>query len=153
MHEQVKRLLDPFGVAGWPAGFAPTLGLIKPYAQSEVLRHISPTAQPLPGTCDLVEVYQDGDRFWLVDDRWGIAEINLIRSQFRSWVVSNPRVDPIRCAEMSIVWPLAQLLRARGLFLLPAVSVVRDGWAVLILCPFTLESELVALIRAGYKVI
>ncbi len=30
---------------------------------------------------------------------------------------------------------------------------MRDGWAVLIVCPFTLESELVSLIRAGYKII
>jgi hypothetical protein len=54
---------------------------------------------------------------------------------------------------MAITWPLAQLLRARGVHLLPAVSVVRDGWAVLIICPFTLEAELVAMIRAGYKII
>lgn len=154
MAPQVRRLLEPFAVNGWPDGFFPTVGIIRPYAQSEVLRHLSPTAKPLPGGADgLMELYQDGDRYWLVDDRWGMCEVNLIRGQFRSWILNNPRVDPIRCAEMSIVWPLAQLLRARGLHLLPAVSVVRDGWALLIVSPFTLDTELVALIRAGYKVI
>lgn len=150
---QVRRLLEPFAVSRWPDGFVPTVGIIRPYAQSEVLRHLSPGAKPLPGTGDLMEIYEDGDRFWLVDDRWGMAEVNLIRGQFRSWILNNPRVDPIRCAEMAIVWPLAQLLRARGLHLLPAVSVVRDGWAAMIFCPFTIEAELITLIRAGYKVI
>jgi hypothetical protein len=154
MAEQVRRLFDPFAVQRWPEGFLPTVGIIRPYTQSEVLRHLSPGARPVTSvSADVMEVYEDGDRFWLVDDRWGMAEVNLIRGQFRSWIVPNCRLDPVRIAETAIVWPLAQLLRAKGLHLLPAVSVVRDGWAVMIICPFTLEAELVAMIRAGYKVI
>jgi hypothetical protein len=154
MAEQVRRLFEPFAVQRWPEGFMPTVGIVRPYTQSEVLRHLSPGARPVAGVpADVMEVYEDGDRFWLVDDRWGMAEINLIRGQFRSWIVPNCRLDPVRIAETAIVWPLAQLLRAKGLYLLPAVSVVRDGWAVMIVCPFTLEAELVAMIRAGYKVI
>jgi hypothetical protein len=152
MAEQVKRLFEPFAVNNWPSGFLPTLGIIRPFAQSEVIRHLSPGARPVP-TNDHTEIYADGERFWLVDDRWGMTEVNLIRSQFRSWIIPAPSIDPIRISEAAIVWPLAQLLRARGLFLLPAVSVVRDGWAVMIICPFTLEAELVAMIRAGYKII
>lgn len=150
---QVGRLFDPFAVAGWPDRFVPTVGVVGPYQQAEVLRHLSPDARPMPDAPELMELYQDGDRFWLVDERWGLVEINMIRGQFRSWILPAPRVDAVRCTEMAVVWPLAQLLRGRGLFLLPAVSAVRDGWAVLILCPFTLEAELVALVRAGYKVI
>jgi hypothetical protein len=154
MAEQVRRLFEPFAVQRWPDGFMPTVGIIRSYTQSEVLRHLSPSARPIPGVpADVMEVYEDGDRFWLVDDRWGMAEINLIRGQFRSWIVPNCRLDPVRIAETAIVWPLAQLLRAKGLYLLPSVSVVRDGWAAMIVCPFTLEAELVAMIRAGYKVI
>jgi hypothetical protein len=154
MAAEVRRLLEPFAVPGWPEGFAPTFGSIRPYAQAEVLRHLSPAARPVSGgSADLVELYEDGDRFWLVDDRWGMAEVNLIRGQFRSWIIPQPRIDAVRTAEMAVIWPLAQLLRARGLYLLPAVSVVRDGWSVMIICPFTLEAELVAMIRAGYKVI
>lgn len=151
--EQLARLFDPFAVNRWPNGFIPTVGIIRPYDPAEVLRHISPAARSISGSPDLMELYQDGDRFWLVDERWGLAEVNMIRGQFHSWILPNPRVDATRCAELSVLWPLAQLLRGKGLFLLPAVSVVRDGWAVLILCPFTLEAEMVALIRAGYKII
>ena len=151
--EQIHRLFDPFAVTSWPAGFVQTVGIVRPYAAEEVLRHVSPVARPFTGAEDLMEIYQDGDRFWLVDDRWGMAEVNMIRGQFRSWVLPNPRVDAVRCAELAVVWPLAQLLRAKGLYLLPAVSAVRDGWAVLLLCPFTLEAEMVALVRAGYKII
>jgi hypothetical protein len=150
---QVRRLFDPFAVAGWPAGFVPTVGVVRPYEQAEVLRHLSPDARPVPGAPDLMELYQDGDRYWLVDERWGLAEVNMLRGQFRSWILPAPRVDAVRCTELAVVWPLAQLLRAKGVHLLPAVSAVRDGWAVMILCPFTLEPELVALVRAGYKVI
>ena len=150
---QVARLFDPFAVGGWPDGFVPTAGAVRPYEEADVLRHLSPDARPLPGGPDLMELYQDGDRFWLVDERWGIVALDLIRGHFRSWVLPSPRVDAARCAEMAVVWPLAQLLRAKGLFLLPAVSAVRDGWAVLVLCPFPLEAELVALVRAGYKII
>jgi hypothetical protein len=154
MTGQVQRLFEPFAVQRWPDGFLPTVGIIRPYTQSEVLRHLSPGARPVTGVpADVMEVYEDGDRFWLVDDRWGMAEINLIRGQFRSWIVPKCRLDPVRIAETAIVWPLAQLLRAKGLYLLPSVSVVRDGFAVMIVCPFTLEAELVAMIRAGYKVI
>jgi hypothetical protein len=153
MAEQIRRLFEPFAVPGWPDGFIPTTGIVRPYAQSEVVRHLSPDARAVPTPGDLIELYRDGDRFWLVDDRWGIAEVNLIRGQFRSWILPTARIDAVRVAEMAILWPLAQLLRAKGLYLLPAVSVVRDGWAAMIVCPFTLESELVALIRAGYKVI
>jgi hypothetical protein len=154
MAPQLKRLFEPFAVQRWPEGFVPTVGIIRPYTQSEVLRHLSPTARPAAGvSAEVMEVYEDGDRFWLVDDRWGMAEINLIRGQFRSWIVPNCRLDAVRIAETAILWPMAQLLRAKGLYLLPSVSVVRDGWAVMIICPFTLEAELVAMIRAGYKVI
>jgi hypothetical protein len=153
MSQQVRRLLEPFSVASLPEGFAPTVGIIRPHSQSEVLKHLSPGAKPLPVASDLIELYEDGDRYWVVDDRWGMAEVNMIRGQFRSWILNSPRIDPIRCAEMAILWPLAQLLRSKGLYLLPAASVVRDGWAALVVCPFTLESELVALIRSGYKVI
>ena len=153
MHEQIRRLFEPFAVPGFPDGFVPTVGMVRPYNQAEVLRHLSPHARPMAAARDVIEIYEDGDRFWLVDDRWGMAEVNLIRGQFRSWILPAPRVDATRVAEMAIVWPLAQLLRAKGVYMLPAVSVVRDGWAALLICPFTLESELATLIRAGYKVI
>jgi len=128
-------------------------GSVRPYEQAEVLRHLSPAARPLPSADGLASVFQDGERFWVVDERWGMAEINFLKGQWRSWVLPRPQFDAPRCAEMAVLWPMAQLLRARGLHLLPAVSAVRDGFAFLLLCPFGAEPELTALARAGYKII
>jgi hypothetical protein len=156
MDLHVRRLLGGFAVAGWPDGFTPVHGTVRPYDEAEVLRHLSPAARPLPRTQDLAEgyeVYQDGERFWLVDDRWGMAEINFLRGQWRSWVLPRPQLDLVRCAEMAVLWPLAQLLRPRGLYLLPAAAAVRDGWALLVLCPFGIGPELTSLVRSGYKLI
>jgi hypothetical protein len=98
-------------------------------------------------------VYEDGERFWLVDDRWGIAEINLLRAAWRSWVLPAPRLDPHACVELAVLWPMAQLLRGRGVHLVPAASVARDGWGALILSPFSVEPELTALVRAGWNLV
>ena len=153
LRPHVRRLLGPFSVAGWPPGFAPVHGVVRPYEHADVMRHLSPAARPMARSQDMAELYEDGERFWVVDDRWGMAEINFLKGQWRSWLLPWPQFDPVRCAEMSVLWPLAQLLRPRGLSLMPAVSVVRDGWAALFLCPFGMEAELTALVRAGYRII
>src|SRR5215213_187437 len=65
MGPQVRRLLGPFAVADWPDGFVPIHGVVRPYEESEVLRHLSPTARALPRTPELFELYEDGERFWV----------------------------------------------------------------------------------------
>lgn len=153
LHEPLALMLDPFREPEWPQGFTPAAGVVLPYDQAQVLRHLSPTARKLQRTNDLVEIYNHDERFWIIDDRWGISEINVIKGQWRSWVLPNPRTDPWRCAEMAVLWPMAQVLRARAVYLVPAASVVRDGWATLIISPFSIEPELSALIRDGYRII
>ena len=150
---QLEHFLSPFGVDEWPRGFSPVSGSIRPYDPSDVVRHVSPTARPLPRTQDLAELYEEGERFWLVDEHWGMLEMNFLKGSWRSWVLPRPQVDPVRCAEMAALWPLSQLLRPRGLYLLPAVSAVRDGWAFLLLCPFNAGPDLAALARAGWRII
>ena len=149
----VHRLLSTFAVPGLPPGFAPVHGTVRPYDEAEVMRHLSPAARALPSSHDLADVYQDGERFWMLDDRWGMLEINFLKAQWHSWVLPRPHVDPVRCAERAVLWPLAQLLRPRGLHLLPAVAAARDGWAFLLLCPFGGAPELTTLVRSGYKLI
>lgn len=156
---ELDRILGHFAVGdcAWPRGFVPTVGLIRPYDQAEVLRHLSPTARAvssaqLAGNAAL-ELYAEGERYWLIDDRWGMTEVNLLKGQWRSWVLPRPRLEPFECVEWAALWPMAQLLRPRGVSLAPAAAVVRDGWAVLLLCPYSLEPELATLIRRGYKVI
>ena len=82
-----------------------------------------------------------------------MSEIDIARNQWRSWIVPQPKLDPYRTAELSVVWPMSQLLRSRGLHLLPAISAVRDGFAFLLICPFGAEPELTAMIASGYKLI
>jgi hypothetical protein len=146
-------MFDPFLVSGWPEGFVPTEGTIKPFDAAEVNRRLSSTAIPLHDTAGKLEVYAERERFWLVDDRWGLAEINLLKSQWRAWILPSPSIEPVGVAEMAVMWPMAQLLRAKGLYLLPAVSVVRDHWGLLLISPFGIQAELKALVRAGFKVI
>lgn len=156
------NMLDPF-IDAWLRPFAvphdgveasrlPVSGTLRKYDQREVVRHLSPKAVRL-ADAGLTELYQEGERFWLVDDRWGMTEVNLLKSSWRTWLLPNPTLDPVRCAEMALMWPMAQLLRGRGLTLLPAVSVAREDRGVLILSPMGIEAELTAMIRSGYRMI
>src|SRR6266850_416922 len=55
--------------------------------------------------------------------------------------------------EIEHLWPMAQLLRARGLYLLPAASVAFADRSFLLITPFGIEPELTTLIRGGYRII
>jgi hypothetical protein len=153
LDDQASHWLEPFKADILPDGIACTTGQIRPYEVAEVMRHLSPTAVPMATPGQLLELYQEGERFWLVDDRWGLCEINVMKSAWRSWILPQPTLDPVRVAEMAILWPLAQLLRPKGLYLLPAAAAARGGWGVMILAPFNLEGELRALIHAGYNIV
>ncbi len=146
-------LLAPFAVDALPAGFQPATGSVELYDVAAVQRCLSAAAVRLPAPGQAGELYADGERFWLVDERWGLCEVNLLRGRWRSWVLPQPTTDAATVAEAAVLWPLAQVLRSRGLHLLPAVSIVRDGWAGLILCPFSVGPELSVLVDAGYRVI
>jgi hypothetical protein len=136
-------------------------GVVRPYEPAEVLRHVSPAAVRLAtttGRSAVTEIFRDGERFWLVDDRWGIAEMNLFKGTWRSWVLPQRRtlgLEPRECAEMAVLWPMAQVLRGRGLWLLPAAVVVaREGCGgILLLAPFGTEQELAALEDGGYRIV
>lgn len=150
---EADHLLSPFVVSALPDGFAANSGSIRPYEPTEVLRRVSSSARKLNMADPCIEVFQDGERYWLVDERWGIAEVNLLRGQWRSWVLPRPTLDPVRLVEATILWPLAHVLRSRGLHLLPAASLVRGGWGVLLIAPFSVEPELTRLLRAGFRIV
>jgi hypothetical protein len=150
---EARQMFHPFEVPSWPEGFSPIIGLIEPFDADTVARHVSPRAVRFPSLHHSIELYQDGDRFWLIDERWGMTELNLLGGNWRSWLLPHPTADTTVCAETAVVWPLAQLLRHKGLHLIPAVSVARDGWGALILSPFGIEPELSALARNGYQII
>jgi hypothetical protein len=157
LRPEIQRVLGPFAVPGWPDGFSPTFGAVMPFDADAVQRAVSPAATHFAPPDELIELYRDQDRFWVIDDRWGMAELNLSKRQWRSWVLPRPGVDPQHCVELGVLWPLAQLLRGRGLHLVPAVSVARPTsrglWGCLIFCPFGIEPELSLLLNDGYKLI
>jgi hypothetical protein len=131
-------------------------GTVRSYDGAEVARHLSPTATRLTtprgerAIGPTMELYHEGERFWLVDDRWGIAEINLFKSSWRSWILPQRRVDPVTCAQMTVVWPLAQVVRGRGLWLLPGAVAVTGA---LVLGAFDSVREIEALATAGRRML
>jgi hypothetical protein len=149
----IAQILGPFTVSDCPAGFGVIRGFVRPYDEAEVIRRLPPAAVPLHRPGDLMELYSEGERFWMIDDRWGMCEINVLRAQWRAWVLPLAKLDAVRLAEMAVLWPLAQLLKNKGLHLVPAASAVRDEFAVLLLSPFGLEPELEAMLAAGYQLI
>ena len=156
LDESLDVLLSKFDVPRWPDHFLPTTGTIHPYEESEVIDRLPDTARHLTRTADQMDIYEDGDRYWLVDDRWGMAEMDFAQLQWRSWILPRPKLDPLRVAELSVLWPMAlrSCAPCRGVSTcFPAISAVRDGFAVMIICPFGVEPELTALIGNGYKII
>jgi hypothetical protein len=149
----VARQLGEFAEDQWPLGFSGATGFLRPYQEREVLRHVSGTAQAVGSVGLGMEAFREGELAWIVDDRWGLAEINFMKGQWRSWLLPQTTEDAVHAVDAAVLWPLAQLLRPKGLHLVPAASVVRDGWSALILAPFGIEPELDALVRAGYRVI
>ncbi len=155
VRREIRTLFGPFAAYAQAARSqaAPCVGTVLPYDHSDVVRHLSSSATIISQTPDLAEIYQEGERFWLVDDRWGVCELNLLKGVWRSWVIPEPKLDAYRCSELAVLWPMAQLMRGRGVHLLPAASISRDGWGALLISPFGLGPELLALVQAGYQLI
>ena len=153
LDEPIGRALGGFAVSEWPTGFGVTRGSIRPYDESEVIRRLPAAARPLHREGELIELYEHEERFWVIDDRWGMAEINVLRGQWRSWVLPQPKLDPVRLLDTAVLWPLSQLLKNKGVHLVPAVAVARGTTGVLLLSPFSLEPELTALLGGSYEII
>jgi hypothetical protein len=146
-------LLSEFKVPGWQQTLVPTAGAIHPFEEGEVISRLPESARHLARTCDEMDIYEEGGCYWVVDDRWGMMMIDPETRQWQSWIVPQPTLDAYRVAELSVLWPIAQLLRSQGVHLLPAISAVREGFAFLLICPFGVEPEMTAMINSGYKLI
>jgi hypothetical protein len=147
-------------------------GIIRAFNSEEVLRSVTPAAVAVGRIDKLAELYALDERFWLVDERWGICQLNLLKHEWRSWILDRPATGPkpnsaansvansaeasansTAVLESALLWPMAQLLKIRGVELIPAISVLRAGWAALILSPYGLDREIVRLQREGYTLI
>ncbi|MBA3273461.1 MAG: hypothetical protein H0T11_06265 [Chthoniobacterales bacterium] len=157
----IEQLLGDFAVERLPLGLTPLRGTVRPFETRDVLRRLPSNARRVmfapPGMADRLtdppEIFQDGERFWIVDERWGMTEIDLLKGRWTSWILTDAQLAPRQCVEAAVHWPLAQLLRGRGLHLLPAASVARAGLDAMIFSPFNVGPELAALIRAGFRLI
>ncbi len=152
LRREVDDLLGDFQTLHAPG---PAIhGRLLRYDPATVRRCLSAKAVRVTGAGEALELYQEDERFWIIDDRWGLCELNLLKGQWRSWLLPQfLGVASHEVAEMAVLWPMAQLLRNRGLTLLPAVSIARAGWAGLLISPYGIEAELSTLIHAGYRVI
>src|SRR5262245_7583650 len=148
--DPISRALTDFTVQSLDQ-CVPIMGAIRPYDQAQVRKHLSPTATLLPTQNELAEIYQEGERFWLIDDHWGLCEVNLLKGRWQSWILPQPAASPIRLIERAVLWPIAQLLRPRGLCIAPAAAITRDGWGALIFSNFSLEPELSTLVLDGWR--
>ncbi len=128
-------------------------GTVGPFKYDDIARRVSPVARLVAQLDEMTHLYALDERYWLVDERWGMCEINLLKRCWQSWVVPRPSIDPTAGAQAAIWWPLAALLRGRRVELIPALSVERDGWGALIFAPYSMDGELPALLNAGFKII
>ncbi|MEM7808932.1 MAG: hypothetical protein AAF561_12560 [Planctomycetota bacterium] len=146
------------------APFRPTIfGEVLDYDADDVTRRLSDDARPVrPGESafhPLTELFRtdSGDRWYVVDERWGIAEVDLIRGSWRSFVLRNPSLEAVRLFEAAVWWPMAQLLRSKGLHLLPASSFVigrhGDRRGALLLGPTDVVPEVSAWVARGARII
>lgn len=153
LRQVIADLFAPLMVSEWPAGFNPIEGLVEEYDADVVARHVSPNADRVAVFGDYAELWRDGERCWLIDEGWGLCEINLLKRSWRSWVLPRTDLNPIRTVEQAIIWPMSQVLLARGLAMTPAASIVHRGRGILMLSPFNLEPELSTLLDAGHGLI
>jgi hypothetical protein len=153
LEPQIARALGQFAVEELPGEMGVVRGCVRRYNETEVLRRLPVMAQPLHRHGELTEIYSHEERFWTIDDRWGMCEINLLRGQWQSWVLKQPKLDSVRLCDAAVMWPLAQLLKHKGMHLIRAASVVRGPFAALMLSPFGLGAELAMLMAAGFKLI
>ncbi len=152
LDERIQFFLKPFASTA-PSKILPARGEIRPFELAEVTRCLAPAAASGRQSDDLVDIYSLAEQSWILDDRWGMCEINLLKRRWQSWVLPHPSLDPVRLVEAAVLWPMAQLLRLRGVELIPAISVERAGWGALILSPYSITGEISRLLRAGYRVI
>jgi hypothetical protein len=153
---RIEQDLEPLAAAAWPAGTSPVCGTIAPYCVDEVQRHLPGQAALVGQTEHGAEIYRADERFWIIDDDRGIVEINSIRNTWRSWVVGEHGWSPASQSaplEYAVIWPAAQLLRNRELFIVPALSLSREGWGMLVLCPFGLDNDVQPLLNAGFRLV
>jgi hypothetical protein len=153
LRQVLNDLLGSLRETDWPANTSVVEGIIEPYNADVVARHLSSSATRLAQFGDQAELWADGERRFLIDESWGVCEINLLKHTFRSWLLPHTANEPMQAIERSVLWPLSQVMMTRDLGLIPAASVVHRGRGILLVSPFNIEPELSLLASAGHGLI
>jgi hypothetical protein len=151
LDDQIAFFLNPFQTVRKEMGAL--RGEIVPFDVAEVTHSLSRAGTSERHSDDLVEIYSIGEKHWMVDDRWGMCEIDVLKRRWRSWVLPQPSLDAVQLTEAAAIWPMAQLMRSRGVEIVPALSIERSGWGALLITPYPIPAEISRIIRAGYRVI
>jgi hypothetical protein len=153
LDEPIELFLGGFALKGDSPGPAEIHGQIRPFDLTDATRSLSAAAGGRRRCHDLLEIYSLAERHWIVDQRWGMCELDLLKHRWRSWVLPHPLADGVRLAEEAALHPMAQLLRLRGVDLVPAISIERAGWGALVIAPYPISAPIARIVRAGYRVI
>jgi hypothetical protein len=153
LNEQLGFFLHPFLLKSQSEQGGDCNGQIVPFDLGELTHSLSRAADSERYSNNLFEIYSNAEKHWILDDRWGACEIDLLKHRWRSWVLPSPSLDAIQVVEAAALWPMAHLLRSRGIEIVPAISIERAGWGALIVAPYPIPAELSRIIRAGYRVI
>jgi hypothetical protein len=153
LHESIQIFLRPFVQRrNQPVG-RESCGQIRRFDLAEVTRSLADAGESQRRCDPLVSIYSHNEQHWILDDRWGVCEIDLLRHRWRSWVLPQTLLDPMQLAEAAVLQPMAHLLRLSGVELIPAVALERSGWATLIIAPYPIPTQISRAVRAGYRVI
>ena len=137
---------------------SPVLGKLSAFDGSSILRRLPTTASHAgrvgrrTPTGGIADVYRDAEQFWIVDDEWGMAEIDLVRARWSAWLLPGA-IERGEWTDAAVYWPLAQLLRSRRVWLFPAAVVSQGGRTTLIVGSYDLGPELSLLHTRGYAVL
>lgn len=153
LQQSADTLLAPFAERALPESFRRVEGVVRPLDPARWHARPSPEASRIAVADDLAEVYVDGPRLWLFDDRWGAVEVDLPRARFSAWTLPILRCSPLAALERAVLWPMARLLERRGSWLLRSAAIELHGRGVLIVSIFDAAAELVALLDAGARVV
>jgi hypothetical protein len=153
LQPKIDAVLRPFIVEKINSPIPVAHGSIQSFNSTQVLRNVNPQATRVGSIDNRAEIYSLGEQYWLIDERWGICWLNLLKRQWRSWMLPKPTLPTNQCIDAAVLWPMAQLLKIRGLHLIPAISIRRDQWSALILSPYPLDREIIRLASAGFTIV
>ncbi len=144
-------------LAGWRPATGQSAAIhvaLQPFDADAVSARVAADARRIARTRAPVELYHDSSRLWMVDERIGLVEVDFPGQRVTAFLAASTTVPADRAVEFALLRPLAQLLRAHGLHLLPARAIARGRRGALLLNgEGDIERELDLLKNRGYRLL